>query len=299
MKWIVVVLVLLVSVASSAQEKLLVTTYRYADNDRLKNIRPLADYLANTCGCKTETKSYESVGAMLKGMEQNEPQLVLMNTFGYLLSPKEGAYKPVAALRVAEGKKSTYQSVVVANKATGLTTLEALKEQASSLRLLLVNPGSTSGNLVPRLGFASIGLIDADQAFKEVAYSKNHGLTLKRVAEGQADVGAFGREEYDKLLVAEPSLAQKVNVLWTSQDIPLGPVVVHKEVSKKLRSCIEETLLSLHEKNAIALEAVKGGWTEAIPADRYIRIAGKDYENWLKKNGSRETSIAIIQKFMN
>lgn len=281
-------------------EKIVVATYRYADNDRIKNITPFADYLATTCGCKTEVKSYESVAAMLGGMSNGEPSIVFMNTFGYLLLRENNEqYATAVALRVAVGNKSTYQSVLVANQSTGIKTMEDLKAKSSTLSLLLVNPGSTSGNLVPRIGMAAVGMVDADQSFKSISYSKNHALTLKQVAEGKVDVGAFGSEEYTKLIKLEPTLAAKVNLVWTSPDIPLGPVVYKKDMNKKLRGCMQDVLLSLNEKNAAALESIKSGWTEAIPADRYTKISDSDYESWLKKNGNLETVMPIIKKFAN
>jgi phosphate/phosphite/phosphonate ABC transporter binding protein len=282
------------------KETIMVATYRYSDNDRIRNIESFAHHFASSCGCSVSVKSYESVGAMLEGMDQGEPGVVLMNTLGYLLlREKNEKYQPVAALRVAPGKKSTYQSILIANKKTGITTLEQLKIKSASMSLLLVNPGSTSGNLVPRLGLASIGITDAEQQFKEVAYSKNHALTLKQVAQGIADVGAFGSEEYDKLKKAEPSLAEQVNVLWSSGDIPLGPVVVRKGLSEKLRGCLENTLIKLEEENPAALQLVKEGWTEAIPADRYVRIKDSDYEAWLKESGDLPVAMKIIKKFAN
>lgn len=288
------------SIAFAQNEKIIVATYRYSDNDRIKSIAPFADYLAAECACKAEVKSYESVAAMLEGMGKGEPSIVFMNTFGYLLL-REGneQYTTSVALRVAADKKSTYQSVIVANQATGIKTMEELKARSSTLSLLLVNPGSTSGNLVPRIGMATSGMTDAEKSFKSVSYSKNHALTLKQVADGKADVGAFGSEEYDKLLKLEPALAARVNLVWTSPDIPLGPVVYKKEMSKKLRSCMQDALLSLHEKNAAAFSSIKSGWTEAIPADRYTKVSDRDYETWLEQNGSLETVMTIIKKFSN
>ncbi len=292
-------LILLLSFASAfgQGEKIIVATYRYSDNDRLKNITPFSDYLAKTCRCEVQTKSYESVGAMLEAMKNGEPSIVFMNTFGYLLLRENNSlYATAAALKVAKDKKSTYQSVIIVNKSVAVNSLEELKSKAASLSLLLVNPGSTSGNLVPRIELASQGMSDAEQSFKKVSYSKNHLLTLKEVAEGKADVGAFGSEEFDKVQKMDATLAGKVKLLWTSADIPLGPVVYKKELSKSVRHCLEEALLSLHEKNKIVLESIKGGWTEAIPADRYVKIGDHDYESWLKK-ANESAAMTIIKKF--
>lgn len=275
-----------------------IATYRYSDNDRTRNITPFADHFAKVCGCEVEVKSYESVSALLAAMDKGEPTIVFMNTFGYLmLRERNELYHTAAALKVAENKTSNYQSVIIASQASGIKTLEDLKVKAATSSLLLVNAGSTSGNLVPRIELATIGIADAEKSFKQVIYTKNHLLTLKQISEGKGEVGAFGREEYDKVLKMDAGMAKKVTLLWTSSDIPLGPVVYKKELSRQQHKCLEETLLTLHEKNPDALEAVKSGWTEAFPTDRFEKSTDNTYENWLKKSGNGAAALEIIKKF--
>lgn len=293
------ILFFLAPVVSHGQPKITVATYQYATNNRIENIKPLATHLSTTCGCDAEVKSYETVTTMLQGMSRQESDIVLMNTFGYILfDNKQSNYKPVVALKVADGKTSTYQSVIIAKKSLGISQLTELTKRASSLSLLLVNLGSTSGNLVPRLGLASVGINDADQAFKSISYSKNHALTLREIADGNYDIGAFGSEEYTKALAIDSTLSERVTVLWSSSDIPLGPVMVLNKLPKELSKCIERELLSLHLTNTPALESVKAGWTEAIPADRYIPITNEYYQNWLNQLGGTN-AIPIIKKFSN
>lgn len=292
-------LILFLSFSGRAQTTITVATYQYATNTRIDNIKPLAEHLSTACACKASVKSYASVSAMLTGMEDKESDLVLMNTFGYLLlKPQQQDYTPLTALQVAKGKQSTYQSAIVIRKELGITSFEALQQNASLLTLCLVNPGSTSGNLVPRLGMASVGIEDADKAFKSITYSKNHALTLQEVVNGKFDVGAFGSEEYTKALKLDSTLADKVTLLWMSSDIPLGPVMIKKSLDKKLSKCIKKELLALHSKNKAALESVKAGWTEAIPADKYIPVSGEYYQQWLDTMGGVK-ALPIIQQFAN
>jgi phosphate/phosphite/phosphonate ABC transporter binding protein len=298
MKVILTLVLAAVTTAVFAQSPLLVTTYRYADNARINNIKPFADHLSTACGCKTEVKSYESVGAMLAGMQASEPDMVFMNTFGYLLLRENPhAYQTAAALQLARGKISTYQATIATNRTTNLKSLQDLALHRERYTLRLVNPGSTSGNLVPRIGLAAVGITDAERFFREVTYSKNHGLALQEVAEGTYDVAAFGSEEYDKLTKSNPELAARVQVLWTSGDIPLGPVVYKKTIDKKMQRCLTHALLQLHKENKAALESVKAGWTEAIPADRYLRITDRHYIEWLQQTGPLDQIMPIIRKF--
>lgn len=60
------------------------------------------------------------------------------------------------------------------------------------------------------------------------------------------------------------------------------PLVDHSSIPKSLRSCLETVLVNLHQQNAGALEVIKAGWTEALPANRYEKITDKDCLRWLK-----------------
>jgi phosphonate transport system substrate-binding protein len=295
---ILIVFAMLSSAAAQSQkaDTLVFATYRYADNDRIKNIEPFAEYFGRVISIPVKVKSYNSVGELIAGMKKGETDIVFINTFGYLLVREQSHdYRISAALRIPEGKRSTYQTAIVSSVDSKLTTIEALQNYPGKFSLLLVNPGSTSGNLIPRLKFAEVGITEPDQFFKSVSYTKNHALTLKQIAEGNGDVGAFGSEEYHKALLSDPGLAKKVNLLWESQPIQLGPVLCKKNLSSEIADQLLQALLTLHDKNPGAFNAVKAGWTEAIPADKFQRVGDQYYDAIL--NGNPEQSMKIIKAF--
>lgn len=271
-------------------------TYRYADNDRVTNIEPFALFFAKSAGVSAKVVSYPSVHELLDALQKGEVDFVFINTFGYILmKERTDAYAIAAALHVNEEKRSTYQSVIVSNAATGLSSLEDLKTK-DSLSLALVNPGSTSGNLVPRLKLATLGL-DPESFFREVTYVKNHALTLRLVSEGKFDLGAFGNEEYYKALENDPSLKAKVNVLWESNPIPLGPALFKKDLPSSIRKRFIKSLLRLHGSNKAALEAIKARWTEAKHADYFQRVDDAYYSQlWRTGNAA---ALDIIKRFSN
>jgi hypothetical protein len=64
-----------------------------------------------------------------------------------------------------------------------------------------------------------------------------------------------------------------------------------------LRVELQKALLDLHIKNPEALESIKAGWTEAIPADRYITVTDDYYESLLKLSNNPAVSMSIIRNF--
>jgi phosphate/phosphite/phosphonate ABC transporter binding protein len=281
---------------SQNSDTLVFATYQYADNNRIRNIEPFAKYFGEIIGAPVKVKSYTSVHELINGMNKGETDIVFINTFGYLLLREQSEdYSIAAALQISADARSTYQTAIVSSSNSRINTLNDLVSNAGKFSMLFVNPGSTSGNLIPRLKLAEIGIIEPEKFFTGIAYTKNHALTLKQVIEGKADLGAFGSEEYHRALKNDPTISANVNLLWESASIPLGPVVFNKRLAKAVPVQLMQSLLTLHEKNVNALEAIKSGWTEAIPADKFQVVDDRYYDSILSKN--RVEGIKIIKTF--
>src|SRR5688500_186485 len=162
---------LLLAVISSATaqnepDTLIFATYRYSDNDRIKNIEPFAKYFGQLIKIPVKVKSYNSVHELIAGMKNRETDIVFINTFGYLLLREQSKnYSIAAALQIPSGKRSTYQTAIVSSTNSKVKSLNDLTSREGKLSLLLVNPGSTSGNLIPRLKFAEMGITEPEKFF--------------------------------------------------------------------------------------------------------------------------------------
>jgi phosphonate transport system substrate-binding protein len=300
-KFYLVVLLIGYTFGSIAQSSLnsgkvlVIATYQYADNPRTQNIQPFATYFSEVADIATEVKSYPTVAHLLQAMNKGEVDIAFMNTFGYLmLREQTNAYEISAVLHLPSDAASVYKTVIVANKQTRIRTLENGVKNASDNLLVLVSPGSTSGNLVPRLKLASMMEGDPEPAFVEVQYRERHDLALQvALAGSEYALAAFGSEEYYKL----GADTIKLDKLWESPPIPLGPVVCKRALSDQLKELLQKTLLQLHEQNSVALEAAKAGWTEAKPADYFIKIDDLYYDGLINMAGDRDRAMRIIRKF--
>jgi phosphonate transport system substrate-binding protein len=286
---------------AATSQSLVIATYQYADNNRIANIQPLADHISKQTGQTVKVKSYATVHLFIEAIQNNEVDIALINSFGYFLleaSSKKYPMKPYAVLRVSEDAKDNYKTAIVIAKRFAADTLRDLKKIASTARLMLVSPGSTSGNLVPRLAFSSIGLRNPETDFKAVSYGKNHKAALDSVIEGRADIAAVGSTEYFNLL-QDTGRANQIKLLWISPEIPLGPVLINNRVAAPLRQSILTLLLNLHQSNRFALESVKNGWSEAKQTDHFIRLPKNYYLPFRKQSGDEKTMARILKQFAN
>jgi phosphate/phosphite/phosphonate ABC transporter binding protein len=280
--------------AQPDKQTLVIATYQYADNPRIKNIEPFAAHLSKLTGYKTEVKSYPNVQAMLAGMNAGEADIVFMNTFGYLLLKEQSdQYEISAALHIPDAVTSTYTTVFVTTHESGITSLKEGVQNAADNFLILVSEGSTSGNLVPRLKLASMMEDAPEKFFLEVRYAGTHQKAMQQMMEEKYAMAAFGSDEYYKL-GADTS---RVKLLWESPPIQLGPVVCKKSLPTDLKLKLQQSLLQLHNINADALEAIKTGWTEAKPADKYMIIDDAYYHNLINLAGDKAKAYSIIKRF--
>lgn len=295
-----VLLFAITAVAAKAQ-RLVMATYQYADNNRIANIQPLADHIVAKTGQTVEVKSYPTVHLFMEAIQNNEVDIALINSFGYFMleaSPKRYAMKPYAVLRINEHAKDNYKTAIIIDARFKADTLLDVKQLSSKLHLMLVSPGSTSGNLVPRLAFNSVGLSNPETNFQQVSYGKNHKAAIDSVILGKADIAAVGSTEYFNLL-KDSSRAKQIKLLWLSPEIPLGPLLINDRVPALLRQSIITVLLELHKDNLPALEAVKKGWSEAAHADQFILLSKNYYKPFQKQAGDKKTMAKIIKQFVN
>jgi phosphonate transport system substrate-binding protein len=299
-KWALLVMITVGSLMASAQ-KLVLATYQYADNNRLANIQPLAAHIKNKLGMDVEIKSYPSVHDFIVGIQNNEVDIALINTFGYFLlnaSSKKYAMKPVAVLKVKEGALDNYKTAIIALNQLPVDTLTDLPQIAARLKLALVNKGSTSGNLVPRLALSGVGIKNPESAFLALVDGKNHRATIDSLITGKAAIAAIGSSEYFSFIQKEDNRNQ-VKLLWLSPEIPLGPVLLHTRLSVQVKDALITLLTELDQRNNAALESVKNGWSEAKQAEKYIIIDDQYYAPFRKQLGDKKTMTAILKQFAN
>jgi phosphonate transport system substrate-binding protein len=278
----------------SVQQSLILATSHYADTSRIKNIEPFAQHVENISGVKTVVKSYPGVNELLLAMERKEVDVAFLNAFEYLmLKEKSDAWETGAVLTVPEDQLNAYKSVLVTGRNIPEKNLTEILANASDFTLVLVSPGSTSGNLVPRLKLASLQPGYPERFFLEVQYATTHRLALERALKGEFALCALGSNEYYRL----GADTVKVKKLWESLPIPLGPVVFRKNLPESLRDELQKALLELHEQNPEVLDAIKSGWTEAMPANRFIKVDDDYYESLLQLSNNRDVAMMIIRNF--
>lgn len=286
--------------AGPSQDTLVLATYQYSTNTRTANLQPLADVLQQQLGSAVKVVSYPSVQQLIEGLTRQEVDIVFISTMGYLLYDQQPQknYVPTVSLQFPQDTGSDYyKSCIVARHDFAGNDIRSLQTVKGKSTFAFVNKGSTAGNLIPRLALSAAGITSPEALFSDIVYTGNHKSALEGVISGQYHFAAFGKEEYVTLRKENPAAVANVKLLWSSAEIPLGPVLLRSGMKQKNKTQIVRTLLQLHQQQSAAFNAIKAGWTEAKYAAAFKPVTRASYYQFLNVQSNPNVVKEILEKF--
>jgi phosphonate transport system substrate-binding protein len=158
-----------------------------------------------------------------------------------------------------------YLGALVTKSGSGMKTLESTKGKV----LALVDPGSTSGNALPRALFAEkIDGKELEDYWGRVFYSGSHTASARAVQAGKADAAFLSLGTLRRVIISGEMKKEDFNYLWISPEIPIDVISVDKnrmkpELVKRLRDAF--TNMGNTEEGRAVMAAA--GWTEFTAAE--------------------------------
>jgi len=270
----------------------------------------MADCLGKMTGLTYKVEAGTSEAAAIEALGGGKAQMGFLNTFSILLAKqkydvdvaliaqrKYGYQKPdgtYAAFDFDPDKAmagqlaSFYKPEYFTTATTGIKTLQDVKGHT----FCFTSAGSTSGGIVPRIVFKSLG-IDPDKDMKST-YAGGHDKAAIGVYQGDCDAGvAFMDILTDKptnLASKFPDIAQKVQVFAVGDRIPNDGLQFIKDLDPAIRSITVDALM--------AMEADPGGNAVVKSIYNYNNFEKTDYNTYyapfadtLKKAGVDVTTL--------
>lgn len=231
----------------------------------VKRFKPTIEYLEKQAGLKVETFVATDYAGVIEAMRSGKIDMAWFGPFSYVLAADKAGAEAVA-VGVRSTGKSTYQSIIVVHKDSGIKTLADLKGKDFAF----VDPASTSGNLIPRVILKKAG-IDPEKDFKSVVYTGGHDAVELAIKNKKVPAGADNDITY-AAMVEKKLIDPNENVIIAKSDpIPGSPVAVRGNLPAELKTKIKEALLKMHEEAPQAL----GGYGDII---RYEEAKDSDYD---------------------
>ncbi len=252
----------------------------------------MADCLGKMTGLTYKVEAGTSEAASIEAIGGGKAQMGFLNTFSILLAKqkydvdvaliaqrKYGYQKPDGSYAafdfdpdkaMAGQLASFYKPEYFTTAATGIKTLQDVKGHT----FCFTSAGSTSGGIVPRIVFKSLG-IDPDKDIKST-YAGGHDKAAIAVYQGDCDAGvAFMDILTDKptnLASKFPDIATKVQVFAVGDRIPNDGLQFVKGLDPTIRSITVDALM--------AMEADPGGNAVVKSIYSYNNFEKTDYNTY-------------------
>jgi phosphate/phosphite/phosphonate ABC transporter binding protein len=227
---------------------------------QLDNAKGLMKYLEKELGCKVIVKfspNYLDVGHRLL---VGDVDFAILSPFTYVQTADISRIKPVILGQQSIHGTTHYRSVILSKKFKSI-------EDAKNGVLVLVDPNSASGRLIPTAYFQKNG-INITTFFKKVYYAGSHYRALEDLLSGRADLCGISSSTYHFAMKKLGKPVKNLNLLYKSDPIPREVFAARgnlpQELIKKLKNALMKLNNSKYDKDKKILK--KMGYDELVPA---------------------------------
>lgn len=235
--------------------------------------KPVLDLLAKNTGKKIEPYMPTSYSSVVEALLGKWVDVAVLGPESYVISHNKDASIEVFATyyKKAEGIQAAgpgYKSMLITKKGSKFTTVESTKGSV----MLLVDPASTSGALIPEAVFAGkVVKTPLKQYFSKVAFSGGHDLSTIAIADGRADAAFVASHRFMNTVETGKVKLEDFNILWQSPMLPQDPFVFRGTMCAPLKEKIVETFLNL----ANTPEGKK--YLENVGSEKFVKMTDADY----------------------
>ncbi|MEE4301617.1 MAG: phosphate/phosphite/phosphonate ABC transporter substrate-binding protein [Pseudomonadales bacterium] len=216
----------------------------------------LADYLSKHMGRQVELIQAVSYAPTIEAMRASKIDFMRAGgPFTYMIAHEKAGAEAVVHVGTSAGP-GLYQSAIVAWPGSGIESLQDLVSHAAEIDFAFVDPASTSGHLVPRARLETLG-IDPDDAFGRTIFTMSHTNSAMTIVSGKVQAGAISFNTYTRLVERGLIEADDMTILWKSEPIPTGPVMVRADLPEEIKDRLRQAYLDLNDSGEPVFEAMK------------------------------------------
>jgi phosphonate transport system substrate-binding protein len=236
--------------------------------------KPVIDLLSKNTGKKIEFYMPTAYSSVVEALLGKWVDVAVLGPESYVIAHKKDPTIEVFATyyKTKHGVQEAgpgYKSVLITKKGSKFSSIESLKGSV----LLLVDPASTSGALIPEALFAKKTIkAPLKEYFSRVAFSGGHDLSTLAVLDGKADAAFVATHRFMNTVDQGKAKVEDFNYLWSSPLIPQDPFVYRGSLCAPLKEKIAQTFLTLDQTP----EGKK--YLENVESEKFVKMTDKDYD---------------------
>lgn len=232
----------LVQAQGTAKPGVLTVGFIPAEDARamVRQSQAILEIVAKHTGMKVDTFVGSDYNATIEALRNGHVDVALLGPFSYVLATTQAPVEAFAVTVVAKTMQPSYRSIIIARKESPIDSLVNLKGHTFAF----VDPGSTSGYMVPAAAFITAG-ITPEKDLSKVMYSGGHDATIVAVAEGKVEAGAVADRIFERGCAKGLADCNKLKTVWQSDPIPNDPLLYRKNLPEDVKKKIREAFYSV------------------------------------------------------
>ena len=238
----------------------------------LELYKPVTDRMAKLTGKKISFFMPTSYASVVEGLLSHFVDVAVLGPYTYVIAnSKDPTVEVFATYAKRPGHMQEegpgYRGVLISKKGTKYTSIKSLKGSLVGL----TDPGSTSGNLMPRVAFTKVIGMDLEKFFDKVVYTGSHELSTVAVVQGKVDAAFVASHRFDNVVNKGEATLEGVNILWQSDPIPQDPFVYRTTLCNDIKANIRETFLDLKGKPGSKT------FLDNVKSNTFVEMSSDDY----------------------
>ena len=238
----------------------------------LQLYKPVTDRMEKLTGKKIQFFMPTSYASVVEGLLSKFVDVAVLGPYSYVIAnSKDKSIEVFATYAKRPGHMQEegpgYRGVLISKRGSKFTTIDSLKGST----LGLTDPGSTSGNLMPRVAFTKVIGKDLEKFFGKVVYTGSHELSSVAVVEGKVDAAFVATHRFDNVVNKGEASLDGVNILWKSDPIPQDPFVYRNTLCGNIKAKIRETFLNLKGQPGAKQ------FLDNVKSNTFVRMSSDDY----------------------
>lgn len=204
--------------------------------------QPLLTDMEKATGLTIKPFYATNYASLVEAMRFGQSQVGWFSALSALEATRRADAEVIGRILTNGSGGGSYQSVLIVRKGSGITVDDVLK-CGKKYNFGIGDAKSTSGTLAPMAYLFIPKNIEPADCFKTVK-TANHQANFFGVANGLVDVATNNTVGMIFYARENPELAKKVQVIWTSPELPESSIVVRKDLDPAVREKIRQFFLS-------------------------------------------------------
>jgi phosphonate transport system substrate-binding protein len=195
----------------------------------------LTDYLTEQLGRPVEFLVVTDYAAATEALKYGHADIVNYGPSSYILAEEEVDIIPLVSPANEDGTPNSYQSYIIARADSDYADANELE----GATFAYVDIGSTSGYLIPATYFKKSGI-----ELGEIFFAGSHPAAIEAVKNGSVDAGCCASNRWESALKEGVIKPGELVILYESEPILRGPIVVRADMPVELREALTDALIN-------------------------------------------------------